>query len=232
MAETASQTREALLTAAKGLFSVRGYAAVGIRQIAESAGANIASIKYHFGSKHALYLETVRRAMATHDPDELVTVLTAPSADRRGAAVKLARFIRAFFGHIAARPSMDACGALLIREALTPSEAIDAVVRDYLKPRTQEVTATLAAIDPAASAEQTEQLTHALFGQLLHFRVFRPFIERLNGIDLADKRVADEVARHVAAFSLRGLGCDEQLVAEVLEQAWRADEALPGGIGS
>jgi AcrR family transcriptional regulator len=56
-------TRGALLDAAEELFSRRGYAAVGIREITDAAGVNIAAIKYHFGSKSELYLETVKRAM-------------------------------------------------------------------------------------------------------------------------------------------------------------------------
>ena len=60
-------TREALLDAAEALFSSKGYAAVGIREITDAAGVNIASIKYHFGSKSELYLETVRRAMERSD---------------------------------------------------------------------------------------------------------------------------------------------------------------------
>ena len=109
-----NQTREALLEAAERLFSSRGYAAVGTREIAERAGANLASIKYHFGSKHDLYLETVRRAMETHGGEEVTGELAGTPNDRQEAATKLARFIRAFFARAAEHPGMDACGLLII----------------------------------------------------------------------------------------------------------------------
>ena len=67
MAEHRPDTHDALLDVAERLFGEKGYAAVGIREIAEQAGANIAAIKYHFGSKSDLYLQTVRRAMARRE---------------------------------------------------------------------------------------------------------------------------------------------------------------------
>ena len=63
MSQIQADTRAALLDAAEALFSRKGYAAVGIREIVEQADVNIAAIKYHFGSKADLYTETVRRAM-------------------------------------------------------------------------------------------------------------------------------------------------------------------------
>ena len=68
-------TRDALLDATEALFSERGHAAVGIREIVDRAGVNIAAINYHFGSKSALYLETVRRAMARSEHDSAWAVL-------------------------------------------------------------------------------------------------------------------------------------------------------------
>jgi AcrR family transcriptional regulator len=53
--------REAILGAAEGLFSINGFNAVSIRDIAEAAGANPGSLTYHFKSKDGLLLEIYRR---------------------------------------------------------------------------------------------------------------------------------------------------------------------------
>ncbi|MHC5046996.1 MAG: TetR/AcrR family transcriptional regulator [Planctomycetota bacterium] len=66
-------TRGSLLDAAEELFSRKGYAAVGIREITDAAGVNIAAIKYHFGSKSELYLETVKRAMERSESSWIAT---------------------------------------------------------------------------------------------------------------------------------------------------------------
>jgi AcrR family transcriptional regulator len=53
--------REAILGAAEDLFSINGFNAVSIRDIAEAAGANPGSLTYHFKSKDGLLLEIYRR---------------------------------------------------------------------------------------------------------------------------------------------------------------------------
>ena len=48
-------TRDKLIEVALNIFSLQGYEGASIRAIAEAAGVNVASINYHFGSKHNLY---------------------------------------------------------------------------------------------------------------------------------------------------------------------------------
>src|SRR3990172_7837214 len=54
-------TKERLLAAAASLFAERGFHATSVREIAQRAGANVASGNYHYGSKKALYLEALRK---------------------------------------------------------------------------------------------------------------------------------------------------------------------------
>src|SRR3979411_2480976 len=53
--------REAILCAAEELFSVNGFNAVSVRDIAQAAGANPGSVTYHFKTKDGLLLEIYRR---------------------------------------------------------------------------------------------------------------------------------------------------------------------------
>jgi len=53
-------TRRRILRAAAAEFAARGYKATTVRRICRSARTNVAAIKYHFGSKEQLYLETFR----------------------------------------------------------------------------------------------------------------------------------------------------------------------------
>lgn len=59
--EAGHETRERLLDAAERLFAERGLDAVSVRDITEVAGANTASIHYHFGSKLDLIAATLQR---------------------------------------------------------------------------------------------------------------------------------------------------------------------------
>jgi AcrR family transcriptional regulator len=60
MDSKALDTREKILKTAHELFAERSFAGVGIREIANSAGVNIAAINYHFSSKENLYHEVVK----------------------------------------------------------------------------------------------------------------------------------------------------------------------------
>jgi AcrR family transcriptional regulator len=55
------ETRQKLLDAAERMFAGQGYGAVSLRQIIADAGANLAAIHYHFGSKQELLDEVVIR---------------------------------------------------------------------------------------------------------------------------------------------------------------------------
>ena len=53
-AEHQVDTMEALLDAAEKLFSEHGIQASSLRMITHQAGANLAAVHYHFGSKEGL----------------------------------------------------------------------------------------------------------------------------------------------------------------------------------
>src|SRR5579863_5047425 len=53
--------REAILCAAEELFSIKGFDAVSVRDIAQAAGANPGSVTYHFKTKDGLLLEIHNR---------------------------------------------------------------------------------------------------------------------------------------------------------------------------
>jgi AcrR family transcriptional regulator len=57
------QTTERLLDAAEALFAERGLDAVSVRAVNAAAGANVAAVHYHFGSKEALVEAVLRRRM-------------------------------------------------------------------------------------------------------------------------------------------------------------------------
>ena len=57
-------TKKSLLAAAGELFAKHGVDGVGIRAIAEKAGANQGAINYHFRSKEHLYGEVLQYAVS------------------------------------------------------------------------------------------------------------------------------------------------------------------------
>ncbi len=53
--EQSSGVKERILYSAKGLFTANGYAGTSVRDIASAADANVAHVKYYFGSKAKLF---------------------------------------------------------------------------------------------------------------------------------------------------------------------------------
>lgn len=53
------ETKTKLVNKAKELFAQHGFKGTSVRLIADSAGVNIASVNYHFGSKESLYWSVI-----------------------------------------------------------------------------------------------------------------------------------------------------------------------------
>ncbi|MBY0517960.1 MAG: TetR/AcrR family transcriptional regulator [Bacteriovoracaceae bacterium] len=52
-------TKHKILTAARELFSIKGFDGASVRDIASSAGVNIAAVNYHFTSKEKLFFQVI-----------------------------------------------------------------------------------------------------------------------------------------------------------------------------
>ena len=69
--ETTTDTREALLDAAESLFAEHGVQAASLRAITQQAGANLAAVHYHFGSKEGLVRAVFSRRIGPLNEERL-----------------------------------------------------------------------------------------------------------------------------------------------------------------
>jgi TetR/AcrR family transcriptional regulator, regulator of cefoperazone and chloramphenicol sensitivity len=221
-----AETHDALLDAAEALFSERGYGGVSTREIVERAGANIAAIRYHFGSKQGLYEAVLKRSMQRPESEEVWSVLpTAGMAiSKVEAASGIARFMEAFLRHVVHEASHDTAPSLICREAAEPSVALPDLVEQYFKPRVEQIEGLIAVLRPQAGGDELRALGQAVLGQVLQYKTFFE-IQSLMwlGREPSPARLG-EIARYHAAFTLRGLGCDESVVRSALESLQSAEE--------
>jgi AcrR family transcriptional regulator len=63
MNDNDKDTKERLLDAAERLFADHGFNATSLRRITTMAGANLAAVNYHFGSKEALIVAVLSRRL-------------------------------------------------------------------------------------------------------------------------------------------------------------------------
>ena len=59
MSELLIDTKQKILDAARVLFAAHGFAGTSVRDIANVAGANVASVNYHFHSKEKLFFSVI-----------------------------------------------------------------------------------------------------------------------------------------------------------------------------
>lgn len=225
MTEASTQTAsDLLLDAAEELFASRGYADVGIREIADRAGVNLALIKYHFGSKKHLYLATVHRAMTRGEGSSAWELIEPEPASTHEAACSLARFMDAFLSHLLREESSAcSCGRLLIREGLEPTEAIDGVIDDYIRPNHMTLRNLLRQIQPEMEEAALARCVSSVLGQILHYLIFRSFVERTADVNMNDPDAVRAISRHVTSFSLRGMGCEPVFIDAVMDTVFSGE---------
>ncbi len=95
-----SSSRDKILDVAEALFARRGYAGVGLREVAETAGLGKSSLFHHFRGKTQLYVEVQTRVLERFR-DRLETVL----GDPRSPMARLERAIEVMIDELAEQPT-------------------------------------------------------------------------------------------------------------------------------
>jgi AcrR family transcriptional regulator len=95
-------TRVALLNSAEQLFSRHGVEGTSVREIVRAAGANLAAINYHFGTKERLALEVFARRLEPVNRERIARLDALEAAAGR-RKVKLEQIIDALI-----RPAVEA----------------------------------------------------------------------------------------------------------------------------
>jgi TetR/AcrR family transcriptional regulator len=111
-------SRSRLLAAATTEFAARGLAGASVDRIARAARLNKAMIYYHFGSKDALYCETIRATLAT-----VGQRVTAVQRTDLAPAEKLAGFVAAFAEEALRAPEFP---RVMLREMVEQGAHLDA----------------------------------------------------------------------------------------------------------
>jgi AcrR family transcriptional regulator len=127
MTDASASSREKILEVAEALYARRGFAGVGMREVADAAGLGKSSLFHHFRSKVELYLAVLDRVLLRLE-ERLTPIYAAPG----GAAVKLDRWVDALVDALAEQP---ASARLLLRGLF---EEDDFEFQDWPEGRTVE----------------------------------------------------------------------------------------------
>lgn len=196
-------TQAALIAAGLHLFGRNGFAATSTRDLAARAGANVASIAYHFGGKeglrHACLKEVARRMRAVLSGAD--SIPGTPEA----AARQLEGMLRALVVFLTTAKESADLVAFMLREIAEAGPGLADVYQDLIEPRHRAVCALwAAATGQEPESEDVRISVFAFIGQAIYFRIGRPIVERRLGwseIGPAEaEKIADRLTLHLRAI--------------------------------
>jgi len=198
-ASFAERRRDELLDAATEVFAERGYHAATIREICRRAGANIASINYHFGDKLALYTEVLRCAAGAAGHDAARAILRAGVPPERALRAVIRAMVEGLYGRD--RPTVSF--RLMRHELVQPTPALMHVIDEVVRPNYDRLRATVGAMMGLAPDHETTRLcVHSIMGQILFYPQAGPVLAKLwPQMKMTPQRL-DQIAEHIADFSL------------------------------
>ena len=103
-ADPARDTKERILDAAELLFVDHGFAATSLRMVTGDAGANLAAVNYHFGSKEQLIDAVLARRIEPITRERL-ELLDRVESRPEGESLPVEEVVQAFVG-----PALRLCG--------------------------------------------------------------------------------------------------------------------------
>jgi AcrR family transcriptional regulator len=196
-------TKARLLEAAGEEFAEKGFDAARVRSICRKADANLAAVNYHFGDKEQLYRAALLEA------HRCGTKIPSDSAFADGSpAEQLRRYIDQFLGNVLENRAEGSRWhyALMVREMLQPTSALEFIVRESIRPRFERLESILRAICPEAEERRIHALAFSVIGQCLHYKMAAPVSERLIGTETYQTLDHAFLTDHIAGFCLAALG--------------------------
>jgi AcrR family transcriptional regulator len=203
--ETAVDTREALLDAAESLFAEHGIPASSLRAITQQAGANLAAVHYHFGSKEGLVRAVFARRLAPMS-EERLRLLEACDLDRPDA---LEQVLRAFLAPLVHKmrnraEGLQSFARLMGRAYSEPSGEVRAIVAEQVEESFHRFVAAFHRLLPHLTERELLWRMHFMGGSMGHTVACGDLLERFSR-GLCRVTDADEALAHLVVFLAAGL---------------------------
>jgi AcrR family transcriptional regulator len=196
-------TRQKLLETACRVFAEKGYRGATVAEICDEAGANIASVNYHFGDKARLYEEVWRHAFE----EGRRAYPVEPAMDRDlPAEERLRLLVHVLLNRTLTRGMPGYYARLQIREMVEPTCALEAMVRDVVIPHRRMLFDLIQELlGKGAPLPVVDMCVFSIASQCLFLGVSEPVRQELVRQDAFRDQSIAVFANHIADFSLAGL---------------------------
>ncbi len=201
------ETRTRILDAAEELFMQHGFGGTSMRQLTAKAGANLAAVNYHFGSKDALIEAVFRRRL---DPMNAARIAALEELEASGRALAPDVIIRAFVGE-SLRMIEDAKGGgrnfirLLGRTYTEPAKPIRILIGQLYAPAMERFKAAFERALPQMPREELVWRMHFMFGTLAYTLAATDTVQLIAGCKPEDRHDAKLLEDRLTAFLAAGL---------------------------
>ncbi len=221
------ETQGRLLEAACNLFSLKGFRDVTVAEVCDAAGANLAAVNYHFGSKEQLY------AAAWHHAFELESRANPPAGgvpDDAPPEERLRGRIRSLIRRFMGIGTGGLLASLLTKELANPTAIFRQAHREAVMPLRRAMQKLIRELLGPAATERDVLFTEVSVAHQCIAMGLRPEISHLRYLDqtdshrehrdgalkkdeppdplarfLADVPGVDALIDHVTTFSLAGI---------------------------
>jgi TetR/AcrR family transcriptional regulator, regulator of cefoperazone and chloramphenicol sensitivity len=196
-----AETRAQLVDAALDVFGRHGFEGATTREIAKTAGANLAAIVYHFGSKEALHLAVAEHvAVKIRDAvgpalAEAADPASAASPDAAGAMFR--KVIETYVDVLVGSTDAERWARFIVREQMQPSAAFE-VIYQIMSGAVGIATRLMATALARPEDDEIRLKVFAMFGQVVVFRVSQALVLRRMGWAAIGDRERAEIKRVVA----------------------------------
>ena len=199
--------QERLLDAAEELFCEHGFKGTSIRDIAASAGCNIASVNYYFGGKINLYIEVWRRHLIPMRDARIESVEKAMSQNQGRIELEdlLQSFAETFVGSMIDPDKASRLSRLMAREYIDRQLPTNIFIDEVMTPTMNAMREALIQTCPSLDESKVLMVIFSLVGQLVHLVHVRAMLEQ--GDDNLGLPVLDtsETVEHIVKFSAAGI---------------------------
>ena len=185
--KTITGTKEALIEAALVLFAEKGFDVVSIRDITGAAGANVASVKYHFGSRENL-IDAVVASLVTPVNEERIRRID--QLEKGGGSLSVRSLLDALFkpllSQIKESPVSEQLFCKLMGRVVgeRPYEFPEVIMNQFREIAERFIPGFMAAV-PGLSREDALWKIHFSFGvlssTLMHGELLRQISENTIG---------------------------------------------------
>jgi len=198
MSPTSNDARDRLLQSAIVEFAWHGYDHGTVRNICGKAEVNVNAVKYYFNDKRGLYIEAVREAHRVRqrhfEPSEEMLVEAQNQTPERMLRIFIGQLVQM---SLAAQDRSDPNHLLIFREISNPTEAVQHIVRDFVRPHFEALNGILAQLMPHTETRRRNLFAFSVIGQCMHYKMAGPIIPMLINTSGRNALTAEEIADHV-----------------------------------